>query len=119
MGIPENLKRLRGKAKLSQTKLAAMAKVSQQLISQLERGENLTTKELPALARALGVAVEEIDPSFTGLSGASDRDELNQIYERLSATPDWQAYLLDQARQLESRVLPKAARPMKKAGDAR
>lgn len=41
------------------------AGVSQQLISQLERGENASTKELPDLARALKKSVYEIDPKFT------------------------------------------------------
>ncbi len=56
---------------LSQAGLAAKAGVSQQLISQLERGVNTTTKELPAIAYALGVAVHEIDedyaPDMTGV----------------------------------------------------
>jgi transcriptional regulator with XRE-family HTH domain len=64
MGIAENLVRLRTAANLSQTALAKKAKVSQQLISQLERGENTTTKNLPAIAGALGVPVSSIDPSY-------------------------------------------------------
>jgi len=44
--------------------------VSQQLISQLENGRNQTTKELPSIAQALGVAVHEIDENFvTDLAG--------------------------------------------------
>lgn len=64
MGIPENLKRLREEKRLSQPRLATLAKVSQQLISQLENGKNLTTKRLPEIARALGVSVYEIDDNF-------------------------------------------------------
>ena len=64
MGIPENLKRLRDGAKLSQPRLAKLAGVSQQLISQLENGLNLTTKKLPEIARALNVSVYEIDDNF-------------------------------------------------------
>lgn len=63
--IGENLRRLRKLAGLSQTALAAKAGVSQQLISQLERGENEKTLELPALAGALGVGVHEIDEDYT------------------------------------------------------
>lgn len=62
--IAQNLKRLRKKAGLSQTRLAELARVSQQLISQLERGENEKTKELPNIARALGSQVHEIDEDY-------------------------------------------------------
>lgn len=64
MGIGENLKRLRTERRLSQKDLAGLSGVSQQLISQIERGENRTTKELPDLARALNVGVQEIDSSY-------------------------------------------------------
>lgn len=64
MGIGQNLKRLRQAAKLSQARLAKKAGVSQQLISQIERGENASTTELPALAGALDVRVDAIDESY-------------------------------------------------------
>ena len=64
MGIPENIKRLRAEAHLSQPALAKKARVSQQLISQLENGKNLTTKFLPQIARALGAGVSAIDPNY-------------------------------------------------------
>lgn len=64
MGIPENLKALRMKAGLSQQSLAAKSHVSQQLISQLERGINVSSKHVPKLARALGVRRKDIDESF-------------------------------------------------------
>lgn len=64
MGIPENLKALRASQGLSQPELARRANVSQQLISQLEGGKNLTTKYLSQIARALGVSVGEIDENF-------------------------------------------------------
>lgn len=64
MGIPDNLKRLREREGLSQNGLAKRAQVSQQLISQLERGENLTTRKLPQIARALNANVEEVDPNY-------------------------------------------------------
>lgn len=63
--IAENLKRIRLLRRLSQQALADKARVSQQLISQLENGKNLSTTELPALAEALDVAVHEIDEAYT------------------------------------------------------
>ena len=68
MTIADNLKRLRSEKKLSQAKLAKEAGVSQQLISQLENNVNSSTTELPKLARALGVSVSEIDPSYGDVS---------------------------------------------------
>lgn len=67
MGIAENLKRLRKEAGLSQPALARASGVSQQLISQLERGENVTTTRLPDLARALSASLDELDESYAGL----------------------------------------------------
>lgn len=64
MTIGANLQRLRKAAKLSQTQLAKLSGVSQQLISQIETDVNNSTKELPALANALGVPVSEIDESY-------------------------------------------------------
>lgn len=64
MGVPENIKALRRNAGLSQPALAEKAGVSQQLISQLENGRNLSTKYLPQIARALGVSVAAIDPAY-------------------------------------------------------
>lgn len=64
MTIASNLQRLRKEAKLSQTKLAKLSGVSQQLISQIETGENNSTKELPALAKALGVSIADIDENY-------------------------------------------------------
>jgi transcriptional regulator with XRE-family HTH domain len=110
MGIAENLKRLRAAADLSQAGLAKKAGVAQQLISQIEGGKNTSTKYLPQIARALGASVEEIDPQFGMLSGADDArsEQLSQIVEihrKLAGHPEWQQYLLDQAREVESRVL--------------
>jgi len=64
MGIADNLKRLRNAAGMSQHKLAEKSGVSQQLISQIERGENTSTKYLPALASAIGCQISDIDPSY-------------------------------------------------------
>lgn len=113
MSISSNLKRLRQAAKLTQPELAKRAGVTQQLISQLETGQNVTTRALPQLASALGVTVDKIDPSY--VAGAASRNsalaEIAEIYERLEAHPEWQDYLLEQARQLESRVLGQATPP--------
>lgn len=62
--IAENVKRLREDLRMTQPELAKKAGVSQQLISQIEKGENDTTKKLPALARALGVSVTDIDGRY-------------------------------------------------------
>ena len=48
--------------------MAKKAAVSQQLISQLENNRNATTKELPQIARALGVPVAAIDPTYAELA---------------------------------------------------
>jgi len=118
MGIPENLKRLRKREGMSQDDLAEASGVSQQLISQLERGVNSTTKTLPALAKALRANVQEIDPNYAPepVIGAPAREELIGIWDRLGGAPEWQEFLLEQARQTESRVLRKATpRAPKKA----
>lgn len=69
MALKDNLERLRRAAELSQTKLAKSAKVSQQLISRLESGIDLTTKKLPEIARALGVSVYDLDENYAPEDG--------------------------------------------------
>lgn len=104
MGIAENLKSFREKADLSQSGLARKARVSQQLISQIERGENTTTKYLPQIARALGVSIFELDPAFqvSALDSASEKaTELMVIAQRLAPYPDLLSHLLQQARKAE------------------
>lgn len=64
MRISDRLTSLRREAGLSQGQLAEKSGVSQQLISQIERGLNLSTKHLPALAKALGCGVSDLDPSY-------------------------------------------------------
>lgn len=93
--IAENLKRLRKAAKLTQGRLAELSGVSQQLISQIERGENATTRELPALASALHVGVHEIDESFVAVDGdlnvlqvATDDDSKLLLTYRFLGEPD-------------------------------
>lgn len=66
MTIAKNLTKLRSAAGLSQAQLASVSGVSQQLISQIERGINASTKHLPKLANALGVGVGAIDPEYQG-----------------------------------------------------
>jgi SOS-response transcriptional repressor LexA len=64
MSLQKNLARIRKERGLSQVKLSQLASVSQQLISRLESGTDLTTKKLPDIARALGVSVFEIDENY-------------------------------------------------------
>jgi transcriptional regulator with XRE-family HTH domain len=64
MSIGKNVRRLRQAAGLSQPALAQLAGVTQQLISQLERDQQTSTKALPQIARALGVRVEQIDDNY-------------------------------------------------------
>lgn len=67
MSIANNIRRYREALSLSQPQLAQRAGVSQQLISQIERGENTTTKKLPQIARALEVPMTLLDPSFSDI----------------------------------------------------
>lgn len=89
MTLAENLKRIRKAADLSQERLAEMAGCSQQLISQIERGINETTKDLPQIAKALGVSVYELDPHFV----PGTNPLIQKIVERL---PDLGEYDLDE-----------------------
>lgn len=60
--LPERLRRLRLSKGWKQADLAARAKVSQPLISQLEAGTKASASVIPLLriARALGVTVEKL-----------------------------------------------------------
>lgn len=64
MSLAKNLKHFRKERGLSQEKLAKLAQVSQQSISRLENEDDLTSKFLPAIARALGRSVYELDENF-------------------------------------------------------
>ena len=64
MSLAENLYAARTAAAMSQPRLAVKAGVSQQLVSQIERGIVLHTTKLPLLARALNVSVASLDPDF-------------------------------------------------------
>jgi SOS-response transcriptional repressor LexA len=65
MSLQKNLARIRKERGLSQVKLSQIAGVSQQLLSRLENGTDLTTKKLPEIARALGVTVFDLDEKYT------------------------------------------------------
>lgn len=55
---------------MSQAALARAAGVSQPVIFELERGLQRTTKMLPQIARALGLAPGDLDPAYGEPSGA-------------------------------------------------
>lgn len=94
--LAENLRRIRGK--MSQVKLAKAAGVSQQLISQIENGENTTTKELPKLAKALGVDVAELDENFTPAATTPEEEDLLARYR--NAPERRRVLVLDLLREL-------------------
>lgn len=94
MSIAENLKRIRKQRGLSQTALADKAGVGQQLISQIETGANTTTKKLPDLARSLGCAIHELDPSYGG-DVAQDDPLMAKVSHILQESDEAQLQLLD------------------------
>lgn len=101
MLIGQTIKKLRKERKLSQKQLAKRAGVSQTTISDLERGRNEGTKAIGGIAKALGVAVEDV------LSGAkmltSELGEAHDLrtYRRLPIVGEVQGgpdgYLLELA----------------------
>jgi transcriptional regulator with XRE-family HTH domain len=99
MTVADNLRHLRQLAKLSQVRLAERANVSQQLVSQIERGENVSTKYLPQIAKALNCHPGDIDPSY--LDAASPEND--PVRQELAA-------LLDKLDDAERRLLLGAAR---------
>jgi len=98
MALKDNLKRLRNAAKLSQVELAQAAKVSQQSISRLEAGHDLTSKHLPALAKALKVSPSDLDPAYAESQGADD--EFVRIM--LQVPQDSRPLMLEMARKLRN-----------------
>jgi len=74
MGIAENLKRLRKAAGLSQSSLAKAAGVSQKLISQIEKGDNVATTRLPEIARVLERQVSDLDANYLDVSQPAQDD---------------------------------------------
>lgn len=88
MTVGKNLKQIRKDKGISQVSLAKMANVSQQLISQLESGTNVTTNRLPQIAHVLGVEVWEIDPKFKPGASSPHLDpelSIEEARQRLSA----------------------------------
>lgn len=77
MTIGKTLRRLRQEKGLSQLELAARSNVSQQLISQIERDVNTSTRAIPSLALAMGVHISELDPRFLEATGR--RAEMTEI----------------------------------------
>lgn len=107
MGLSKNTRRIRRERGLSQAALAEMVGVKQQLISQIERGENTTTKKLPEIARALGCRVHDLDPNYRtdGAGGPADlMGKFNQILgdhdeAQLQMLDDYLDFLLSKRRQ--------------------
>lgn len=64
MTLAKNLKALRDRRGISQGELAKLTGISQQSLSRLENGRDLTSKNLPKIASALGVSVSDLDPNF-------------------------------------------------------
>lgn len=60
MTLATNLKEIRKSRKLTQKQLATKAGVSQTTISDIERERNQSSLELPAIAKALKVSVEDL-----------------------------------------------------------
>lgn len=69
MSLSENVKKRRAEKRMSQAVLAERAGLSQQLISQIERGVNrsMTADNLAALAKALECPVTDLSPSLEGM----------------------------------------------------
>lgn len=96
MSIAHNLKALRKARGLSQTALAEKAGVGQQLISQIERGENTTTKKLPEIAKALGCQIYEIDPNYRSLARDEESPMMAKFTQIVGANDEEQLRLLDE-----------------------
>jgi transcriptional regulator with XRE-family HTH domain len=62
--LAERVRHFRKKLDLTQKELAELAGVSQPTIADIERGDQLSTRKLPAIAKALKVTVGELDPDF-------------------------------------------------------
>jgi transcriptional regulator with XRE-family HTH domain len=62
--LAERIRALREQAGLSQSQLASLSKVSQPTIHALEKGEQLSSRKLPQIARALGVTPADLSPDY-------------------------------------------------------
>jgi transcriptional regulator with XRE-family HTH domain len=89
--LGKRLRDARNARGLTQKDLARKSGVSQATISDIERGRNESSKELPALAMALGVSVDAL------VTGRSDTAPLS-----LPATSSSSPKLLRLIRSLES-----------------
>lgn len=69
---------------MSQEDLAKAAGVSQAAIAKIEKGRVLRSRATPEIARALGLAIADIDPGFLGVSEVEFIKELpkSQLGER-------------------------------------
>lgn len=83
--LAENLTRLMQERRLKDRDLGAIAGCSHVTIGKLRRGEIDNTKFLPAIAKALGVTVGEIDPNF--MVGSGPLVKLSQVVAWDSSTP--------------------------------
>jgi len=62
--IGDRIKFFRGQRKMTQAGLAKAAGVSQPVLVDLEAGRQITSKKLPAIAKALAVKIAELDPEY-------------------------------------------------------
>lgn len=65
--IGDRIRQIRKERRITQVELAKLANISQTTLSQLENGRNDTSKELPAIAKALGVDVYWLQTGETGI----------------------------------------------------
>lgn len=90
--LGKRLRDARNARELTQKDLARKSGVSQATISDIERGRNESSKELPALAKALGVSVDSL------ITGRGDTPALPSLPATSSGSPK----LLRLIRSLET-----------------
>lgn len=78
--LADRLKELRRKAGLTQMELARKAKVSQQTISNIERGRVRSARDLVKIAKALNITADY-------LAGAENNDFVREIYDLIMTLP--------------------------------
>ncbi len=103
------MKKIREARKISQSGLARAANVSQQLISRLESGLDLTTKKLPEIARSLNVSAYEIDENFSpeDTSSIVTAPLISWVSAGQLETPDVSAFDADAERRAAAGLDPK------------
>jgi len=94
---------------MSQSGLARAANVSQQLISRLESGLDLTTKKLPEIARSLNVSAYEIDENFSpeDTSSIVTAPLISWVSAGQLETPDYSGFDADTERRAAAGLDPK------------